>query len=161
MLDILTQDTSAWCPPVRQIYDYWQSLRHRHEGLPGRQYFDPLDIPRLMSLVWMVDVVRDACAIRFRYRLLGTRQVQAMTRDFTGWWVDEAHPNFREHPYYQHFLKVARGEVSWRKGRPGFHVHADYFEMERVMLPMARDGSNVDMMLGLTAYFDRAGKQVG
>lgn len=133
---------------------------HPAEGvLPGRQHFDPLDVALLMPLVWMLDVVRDAGAIRFRYRLLGTRHVRAMTRDYTGWWVDEAHANFIGHPYYAHYLRVCAGHASWRRGRPGFHVHADYYEMERVMLPLARDGATVDMILAITVYFDKSGNQ--
>src|SRR5882724_3219503 len=148
-------DTVAWCQPVRELYEYWQRIRPREDRLPGRQHFDPLDISRLMPLVWMVDIVHTAGVIRFRYRLLGTRHVQAMTCDYTGWWMDVAHSRFRQHEVSQHYLDVARGEVSWRRGRPGFHVHSDYLEMERVMLPMARDGSSVDMIFALTAYFDR------
>jgi hypothetical protein len=55
--------------------------------------------------------------------------------------------------------RFARGHASWRRGRPGFHVHADYYEMERVMLPLARDGATVDMILAITVYFDRSGNQ--
>ena len=150
---------AGWSLPVRQLYEYWRAIHPADGKLPGRQHFDPLDVPLLMPMVWMVDVVRNAGTIRFRYRLLGTRHVRAMTRDYTGWWMDEAHANFTNHPYAAHYLQVSEGQASWRRGRPGFHVHSDYFEMERVMLPLARDGSTVDMILAITAYFDRNGKQ--
>jgi hypothetical protein len=39
-------DTSSWNPKVLRFLDYWLSLKPA-EGLPGRQHFDPLDIPDL------------------------------------------------------------------------------------------------------------------
>ena len=150
---------AGWSLPVRQLYDHWRAMHPAEGVLPGRQHFDPLDVPYLMPLVWMLDVVRNVGTIRFRYRLLGTRHVRAMTRDYTGRWMDEAHANFIGHPYYAHYLQVCAGHASWRRGRPGFHVHSDYYEMERVMLPLARDGATVDMILAITVYFDKSGNQ--
>lgn len=150
-------EAMAWSPSIRRLHDYWRRLHPAGGGLPGRQHFDPLDIADLMPLIWMVDIDRDAAGIRFRYRLLGTRHVRAMTRDYTGWWMDEAHPAFLTSPIYGHYLKVSAGEFNWRRGRPGFHVHPDYYEMERLMLPLARDGRVVDMILAMTLYFDRTG----
>ncbi|MBV8651896.1 MAG: PAS domain-containing protein [Alphaproteobacteria bacterium] len=154
------KDTARWHTKVRQLYDYWKRLHPADGVLPGRQHFDPLDIAELMPLVWMVDIIRDQPAPRFRYRLLGTRHVRAMTRDDTGRWMDEAHDDFRNSAVYPHYLDVARGEVSWRRGRPGFHVDPNYYEIERVMLPMARNPAVVDMILAITVYFDRKGNVV-
>jgi hypothetical protein len=154
------ESIASWSPQLRRLYDYWRGL-HPVAGLPGRQHFDPLDIADMMPLLWMVDIVRSGVAIRFRYRLLGTRHVRAMGRDYTGWWVDEAHDAFLTSPVYAQYLQVAEGEVSRRRGRPVFHVHPDYYEMERLMLPLARDGENVDMALAMTLYFDRNGQLAG
>jgi hypothetical protein len=153
-------DLARWHPKVRQLHDYWKRIHPAAGVLPGRQHFDPLDIAELMPLVWMVDVVREGGTLRFRYRLLGTRHVRAMSRDFTGWWMDEAHAGFLDSAVYPHYLDVARGEVSWRRGQPGFHVDPSYYEIERVMLPLARDPAIVDMILAITVYFDRKGNVV-
>lgn len=152
---------ASWSPPIRRLHEYWRRLHPAVGGLPGRQHFDPLDIADLMPIVWMVDVDRGAGGTRFRYRLLGTRHVRAMARDYTGWWIDEAHDAFLASPIYSHYLAVAGGALNWRRGRPAFHVHPDYHEMERLMLPMARDGTLVDMILAVTVYFDRQGAIVG
>jgi hypothetical protein len=146
---------------MRRLHDYWVRLHPTGGGLPGRQHFDPLDIVDLMPLVWMVDVVRGDDGIRFRYRLLGTRHVRAMERDYTGWWMDEAHDAFLSSSIYEHYLLVAGGAVNWRRGRPGFHVPPEYYEMERLMLPLARDGAHVDMILAMTVYYDSNGALVG
>jgi hypothetical protein len=154
------KEIARWHPKVRQLYEYWKRIHPADGVIPGRQHFDPLDIAELMPLVWMVDIVRDETPPRFRYRLLGTRHVRAMTRDYTGRWIDEAHDDFRNSTVYPHYLDVARGAVSWRRGQPGFHVDPNYYEIERVMLPMARDPAVIDMILAITVYFDRKGNIV-
>jgi hypothetical protein len=149
---------AAWHPKVREIYGYWQRIRPAADRLPGRQHFDPLDVPRLLPLIWMVDVHREP--LRFRYRLIGTQHVTAMNRDMTGLWLDEVHPTFLTAAVYKHYLGiVADPQPSYRKGRPGFNVHLDLYSMERVMLPMARDGFDVDMILALTVYYRADGSE--
>src|SRR5690348_8213244 len=40
---------------LRELYEYWRS-RHPAEGvLPGRQHFDPVDVPKLLPWIWLVD----------------------------------------------------------------------------------------------------------
>ena len=148
-------DTGAWHSKVRRLRDYWQSIHPPGGGLPGRQHLDPLDIADLLPLVWMVDVQPEP--LRFRYRLLGTLHVAAMGRDYTGRWLDEAHENFLTHAAYPHYVSVVRDKVpSYRKGKPGFHVDPELYEMERVLLPMARNGADVDLILAITVYFLRS-----
>ena len=49
-------------------------------------------------------------------------------------------------------LVVAQGELRYCRRRPEFPVGEKYAAMERLLLPLARDGLAVDMMLGLTLY---------
>ena len=146
-----------WHPKIERLHRYWRKMQPSVDRLPGRQHFDPLDISDLMPWVWIVDIERTSGEIAFRYRLLGTEHVRAMTRDLTGRRLDEAHPEFLRHAAYPHYLQVAEGRMSWRRGRPGFHVDPDLFEMERIMLPLARDGSRPDMLLARTVYFRPGG----
>lgn len=42
------QTPPADCEPkIRAAYDYWRRI-HPAQGLPGRQHFDPANIPRLL-----------------------------------------------------------------------------------------------------------------
>jgi hypothetical protein len=36
----------------------------------------------------------------------------------------------------------------------------DYYELERVRLPLASDGQTVDMILSLTVFFDSNGNEI-
>ncbi|HEX3497840.1 MAG TPA: PAS domain-containing protein, partial [Stellaceae bacterium] len=79
-------DRSSWNPRIAQFFDYWLSIKPGN-GLPGRQHFDPLDIPLLMPRVWMLDVLR--APLRYRYRLAGTKEVETLQREVTGLMFDE------------------------------------------------------------------------
>ncbi len=135
---------------VRKLYDHWLSLHSPGAGLPGRQHFDPAAIPALLPWVWMMDVQRQP--LRFKHRLVGTEHVRAMGRDFTGVWLDEAYPLFLTSPAYPQFVAAAGGQVGYRRGPPVFHLSKDYLLMERLLLPLAQNGRDVDVILAITVY---------
>ena len=136
---------------LRELYAYWRS-RHPAEGvLPGRQHFDPVNVPKLLPWIWLVDVQR--APLRFKHRLVGTEQVRIIERDHTGKWLDEVFPLFLNSPTYRQFVGAAeRGEIAYRRGKPQFHLSKEYLSVERLLLPLARDGSTVDMLLAITVY---------
>jgi len=45
--------------PHRELFEYWRSI-FPETGWPGRQHFDPVDIPLLLGMCFLVDIVRDA-----------------------------------------------------------------------------------------------------
>jgi len=71
--------------PVAGPRDYWLSLV-RGRAIPAREDLDPLDIPRLVPNLMLVDVFRDPQ--RFRFRLVGTRLTELARRDSTGRGLD-------------------------------------------------------------------------
>lgn len=136
---------------IRSFYDYWQAVRPPSGGLPGRQHIDPSAIPGLLAWLWMVDVERNP--LRFRYRLVGTEQVSAMGADFTGRYLDEVHPRFLTGFTYPHYVAAAeRAEIGYHRGAPVFHLDKDYVAIERLLLPLAKNGRDVDMLLAITVY---------
>lgn len=137
------------------LYDYWRSIRPTPETLPGRQHFHPTDIPRLLQWIWLVDVQRPS--LRFRYRLVGTAHVDAAGSNPTGQWYDEAHPRFRRSTAYPLFVAVAeRTQVAFYRGPPVYVVEQPYTTIERLILPLAQDGTRVDMLLGITVLDPKA-----
>jgi hypothetical protein len=73
---------------LREGYEYWR--RKAGQGkLPRRAEIDPVEIPRLLPHIRLVDVVGQG---RFRYRLVGTVTRQQHTADPTGRYVDEVLP---------------------------------------------------------------------
>lgn len=138
-------------PRIGGLHRHWHKLYVDRGALPGRQHFDPLDVHRLLPWIWLVDVQREP--LRFRFRLLGTEQVRAMECNPTGRWIDETFPHVPSRsPTYAHFIAAVAGKIAYRRGFPVVYVPKDYILTERIFLPLARDGSTVDMLLALTVY---------
>lgn len=137
---------------VRQLYEYWRGIHPAGDGLPGRQHVDPTAMPAsLLPFIWLADVQREP--LRFRYRLLGTEHVRVLGTDHTGRWIDEAFPRFLGSAAYAQYVDVVeRGVAGYRRGDTMIILPKDYRSMERLLLPLARDGKTVDMLLAISVY---------
>lgn len=139
----------TWHPKLERLYTYWRSI-HPPAGLPGRQHIDPTTIPDLLPDVYMVDVIRTP--LRFRYRLVGTEFAQRMGHDLTGQYLDEAHPGFAD-VIKQYVAVVEQREPAYRNGPVLFTAaKKDYQSIERLMVPMARNGIDVDLIFAVIVY---------
>jgi hypothetical protein len=140
-------------PSVRAIADYWRSI-HPAEGLPSRRHFDPVDVPKFLSNIGLIDVQESPR--RFRVRLYGTALVSVMGEDYTGRWYDELFKNFEKTGQYVDFCHVVdTGTPHWRRGALRIPIGKDFHFLERVHLPLANDGKTVDMILTFAMFFDR------
>ncbi len=148
-----------WSENVKAAYQYWLS-KYVPDRLPGRQQIDPVEIPRLLPGIWLLDISR--VPFRLRYRLVGTSIVDAMGFDPTGRWLDEAHPHTRENPdFFARYERVSEMKItSRRKGRALLWTHNDYRTVENIVLPLASDGHRVDIIMVYTAIFRRDGSCV-
>jgi hypothetical protein len=68
-------------PELRALYGYWRGKR-TGRPFPARADLDPLEIPRLLEHIGLVDVLEDGAD--FRYRLIGTGISSAFGEDPTG-----------------------------------------------------------------------------
>ena len=138
---------------VRQAYEYWQS-KGVGGRLPRRADIRPEEIVRLLPYVFLVDVIGDPPA--FRFRLVGTQINQWAGGEYTGVTINEAEygPNWRR--IHDIYLDV------WRKRAP---VHSEYeapwktrdfLYYERIVAPMSNDGVAVDMLFGALNVVPRA-----
>ena len=119
-------------PRVRAMIDYWLSI-HPASGLPGRQHFDPIAVPKLLSNMGLIEVHGEPP--RFRCRLYGTGLVAAIGRDITGQWYDEAFPNFEREAQHRNFCHVVTtGTPHWRRGRLRIPAEKEHHLLERVHL---------------------------
>ena len=138
-------------PRIVQLHRYWLGIRPAPDKLPGRQHFDPVAIPQLLRWLFLVDVVRDP--LRFRYRLVGSEHVALFGRDTRGEWLDETHPSFASSTAYPVFASAADGtEISLYRGPPVLFVHKRFLAIERLLLPLARNGRQPDILLGITIF---------
>jgi len=153
------EDRTGWHPQCRRLYDYWSGISPPGR-LPGRQHVSPADIVPLLPRVWMLDVVREP--LRFRYRLVGTGEVGTLGRDVTGQWLDDVHPEFRTDALLngRYRFMADTGRPTWRRGPVRWRHDNMHREVENCMVPLASDGSTVDIILALSVLFQADGSEI-
>lgn len=153
----------TWHTSLQRLFGYWRSI-HPAAGLPGRQHFDPIQVPGLLPIIALVETHRapaegGAESLRFRYRLIGTRAVWIWQHDWTGKWLDEIYPNFADSGYRAVAERIsARGKWWYMRGPSQLANNPDFLTVELVVLPLARDGRTVDMLLTGNIYYGRDGR---
>ena len=131
-------------PALRQLYEYWLSQR-AGRAAPLRRDIDPVAMPRLLpDLI----IAERAGADDLRYRLVGTRIVQAHGLDYTGWLLSDlargrdalALARQLYAPVLGQGLPVySEGPFRWPGG--------EYRWTRRLHLPMSSTGERIDMAL--------------
>lgn len=137
---------------IIRMHRYWRDIRPAGSLMPGRPHLDPAAIPRLLPTIRLYDVHRDPW--RFRYRLVGTELVRTLGRDPTGTWYHENVECAESTRSHADLVFVAEGKgICYRRGFPlQLAPNKDHVSSERILLPLARDGTVVDMVLGFTVY---------
>jgi len=140
------------------IYDYWRRIAPAPGVLPARQHLDPVDIPKLLSNVWLLDVV--GAPQRFRTRLVGTALQRAGIPLRPGVFIDDPVPPTLKETMLSRIREItASRQPQWRRGRPFLPHATEVFEIERIFLPLAADGWTVDMLLCLSVLYESTGKE--
>lgn len=153
----IPEDRSRWHPVVRRIYDYWVAIAPAG-CLPGRQHFSPADLPLFLPRIFLVDVHRDP--LRFRYRLVGTEVAWSRRHDPTGQWIEETNPSDLNSVLDRNRYMADTGRPTWRRGRSFWDRDPLHRVVENSMMPLAKDGRTVDMILGVSIVFDAAGREI-
>ena len=132
-------------PDMIALYDYWQQQRHGRR-MPSRRDLDPVHLPRQLPNLMLIDIEREP--FRFRYRLVGTRVVEASAEDRTGAYFD-AVEFFAKNPVVMGQYKQVADEGVPRFSLEPFKnfVNGTTYQVERLILPLSTDGEAVDMLL--------------
>jgi hypothetical protein len=143
-------------PRLRRFYEYWLS-KCRPGRLAGRTDIDPVEIPDLLPWIMLVDPVATPSGCRYRLRLVGTGIVARTGRDSTGKWYDEVltpRDVARFSAIYAEIIATRQPHhyrADMDLGRLEGREHLRY---ERLMCPLATDGTTVDMLAGLMVFLD-------
>jgi hypothetical protein len=131
-----------------ELYGYWASLK-RGARLPGRRDIHPREFKRLLPTVSLIDVRRDP--LDFRLRLAGTGLYGVYGREITGRGLSDVYNSAAADYWRGELAKVVE------EGRPAVGVHnlawrgAGHLSILWLRLPLASNGSDVDMILGYDA----------
>jgi len=129
---------------VREIYAYWLSKRTA-DALPAPSDIDPLDIPKHLAGVTLVDVARDP--LRFTYRLVGTRECSIRGYDPTGRDVREAYIGDSAESVLGRYARIVEtGEVAYFAEMNRLEKNR-WMPCELVYLPLSDDGGVVTRIL--------------
>ena len=140
--DILPETGS---PKLAALRDYWLSRRNGRR-LPGRRDIDPVDLPRHLSTLVLIDGFGAGDCGRFR--LVGTMLCRLMGREPTSLTLEqvldgpelEAFEDLIGHLAFHRRPLSVRGDLVWGSGWS--------LPVEWLLLPLAADGSSVDMVMG-------------
>ncbi len=132
---------------LREVYAYWRS-KIADGRLPARAAIDPLDIPRLLPFLFLVDVERDPQ--RFRFRLIGTQICTWAGRDLTGIYTDEERYGARGPEISREYGAIVRRRQAMYREQKAKRPERDFMFYQKIILPMSSGGRHVDMLLCAT-----------
>jgi hypothetical protein len=132
------------------LYTYWSAKRGQRV-MPSRVDIDPGDVRALLPHLLLIDVIGGGAD--FRYRLVGTEIERHIGRPITGRRFSET-LNGEYLDYIRSLCQRVIAEAvpiysenNFNDGRSGFALIADFKRAYRLMLPLSRDGTTVDMLL--------------
>jgi hypothetical protein len=85
-----------------------------------------------------------------------------MGRSLTGRWIDETSERVVDLTkfYWRYQQVVETLTFSWRRGPPEMADSQKVSALENIVLPLARDGTTVDMLLGATVFYRLDGGEI-
>lgn len=134
---------------MRALYAHW--LTHCDDGRPpGRETFDPMDFPRLLGNIFLLDVVnRDPLDLRFR--VVGTR-IAEIEGEMTGHLFSEIIPDRRRHAtIWRQYSQALNGDLALRWGSLEWQGR-NHVVYEVMLLPLRRTADAADCLLGYVRY---------
>ena len=143
-------------PELQEFLDYWLSKHGPQGQLPSRAQIDPSEIPTLLTGIALYDVerVNSALGYRFKYRLLGTRHSAMNQADFSGRYVEDVHYPDEAVPIVGAFSLVVERKLPhyWHRDRISRRDPSARVPYERIVVPLAADGVNVNMLFALFVF---------
>jgi hypothetical protein len=135
-----------------QARDYWRG-KAAGRALPRRADIDPIEIPKLLPDVMLVDVLPQG---RYRYRLIGTQNTQAQGMNATGRYLDEVLPG----PEYKDHVIALYDECVGSRGAlyseclfMSPQQRAPERHTKVLLMPLAEDGETVNMVFVMQVFF--------
>lgn len=132
------------------LLDYWQSKHGSNGSLPSRRDIDPIEIPHLLPVIYMLDVVKESGDLRFKLRLVGTRVVEWCKRDATGLFLDSPEYALNDKSELDDFKRIVETRTPEYVHLYEPHHEEAYRHYSQLTLPLAdRDGTVNILLCGL------------
>ncbi len=129
---------------LRELYEYWRS-KHRGDRLPARADVDPLDIPRLLKHIAILEVVGEA--EDFVFALAGSRIEEVHGRALKGVSLRQLQEEFKVSPSVRRCLDAVNSREPQFQRTSLTEFGKAYWACRRLILPLSSDGERVDALL--------------
>jgi hypothetical protein len=129
---------------IKRMYGYWRS-KCEGDRLPPRRAIDPVEIPRFLPQITIVEVVPDAR--RYVYSLVGTKEVEIRGRDPTGKSVLEGFFGPSVDDALGCYDAVVRTRQPHYDDTPYITPDGRFSDDETLFLPLSEDGEHVSRIL--------------
>jgi hypothetical protein len=147
-------------PRLKEAFCYW---RRKASGrtMPGRADIDPVEVPKLLPDVMLVERSDDG---RYRYRLIGTANTAAHGVNATGRFLDEVlpGPDYAAHvlALYDECVRERRALYSECLFFPPGQMQPER-HTKVLFMPLSGDGVTVNMIFVVQVFFyiDRATRE--
>jgi hypothetical protein len=135
-------------PALAQLHALWES-KHVMDALPARAAFDPVEFRPWLGRLGLLDVLAGALpdGADFRYRLIGTGIVVQVGCDLTGERVSNASMTADIPAALANLRAICANRAPRWRDDLVLCVDGTRMAGERLYLPLASDGENVDMIL--------------
>jgi hypothetical protein len=134
-------------PILGDLVAYWDAKRAGRLA-PPRSAIDPVEIPRHLPHLFMLDVIE--AGSDFRFRLIGTEIVHGLGRDSTGRCFSELFENQPESLARlrgRFALVVQEKRPSFSRGRIFWHAGKTHCPFAAVSVPLSDNDSTVNIIL--------------
>jgi len=136
-------------PGLRQVAEHWHEARG-DRLMPAWSAIDPSKIVRILPDIWAYSF--DQTTGTFRAKLAGNNIVSRYAGHHAGKSIDELFSSPERDVIRTRFMRIATGPCFIRDYGPIYTAAGRYGEGERIAMPLATDGLNVDAILGATFY---------
>ena len=134
---------------LRQLLSYWNSIKGVR-AVPSRKNFDPLDIPRLLPHVILVEVLRDDLHQSFedfRFRLIGTYVEDRLRDRYTGRRLSQIDGKGPGSKVWETYVAVEHDKkpkvITQNYVGPQDNIKGT----QEIFLPLSSNGNRVDFIL--------------
>ena len=138
-------------PVLNNLYSYWIS-RCGKRRCPARSDLDPVDIPRLLPHIVIVDVGQESST--FRIRLAGTEVVRWNDKEITGTRIEDVQ-NSEILAIIEEYRQTAINLTPRLSSGPLKNNFGQHKNVQRLLLPLSADGVKANMIIG-GIIFDRS-----
>ena len=137
---------------LQAAYGYWRS-KCAADRLPGRADIEPGEMVPFLANVVLLDVLHDP--LDFRYRLMGTAVETHMLRRYTGEMMSAIEHQRPPSRIWSDFEMVVVRRLPVLTDVPYVGPHRDFLRVQHVILPLAADGTRVDMVLSVVDFIPK------